>query len=92
MKVEAFVDIFNAYNHQGTFDVDTTYAPRFRLDGTEQNVNPISGGTYQDLIFAKAIDGNGAETATPIGRNPNFGKPATRYAPASAQVGFRLTF
>ena len=28
----------------------------------------------------------------PIGRNPNFGNTTARYAPASAQVGFRVTF
>ncbi len=91
MTAEVFVDIFNLYNHQGTFDVDTTYAPQVSPDG-ERNVNPISGGTYEDLIWAKAIDGAGTETPTPVHRNPNFGKTVSRYAPASAQFGFRLTF
>ncbi|MDQ3335846.1 MAG: TonB-dependent receptor [Myxococcota bacterium] len=91
MTAEVFIDIFNIYNHQGTFGVDTTYAPQQTGDG-ERNVNPISGGSYQDLIWAKSIDGTGVETATPVHRNPNFGKTVSRYAPASAQVGFRLTF
>jgi len=91
MAAEVFVDVFNVYDHQGTFAVDATYAPRFRRDGSESNANPISGGTYEDLIWAKAIDG-GTETARPVARNPNFGKTVSRYAPASAQVGFRLTF
>jgi outer membrane receptor protein involved in Fe transport len=94
---ELFVDVFNLYNRQGTFRVDETYAPQFSLaagnaGGTEQNANPISGGTYEDLIFAKAIDRNGAETPNPLGRNPNFGRTSARYAPSSAQVGFRVTF
>jgi len=91
MTAEVFADIFNLYDHQGTFAVDTTYAPQFSPNG-ERNANPIAGGTYEDLIWAKAIDGAGTETPTPIRRNPNFGKTVSRYAPASAQIGFRLTF
>jgi hypothetical protein len=44
------------------------------------------------LLWAKQIDRDGNETGTPIGRNPNFGNTTARYAPASAQVGFRVTF
>jgi hypothetical protein len=96
-RAEVFLDIFNLYNKQGTFDVDKTYAPSVLLStegagGVENNVNPISGGTYEDLLWAKNINGNGQETATPTARNPNFGRTTTRYAPSSAQVGFRLTF
>jgi hypothetical protein len=91
MVGEFFVDVFNIYNHQGSFAVDSTYAPQFSPDG-ERNANPISGGTYNDLIWAKSIDSAGVESGTPIHRNPNFGKTVSRYAPASAQVGFRLTF
>jgi len=94
---ELYVDIFNLYNHQGTFRVDETYAPQFSLiggggGGIEQNVNPIHGGSYDDLVWAKTMDRNGGETSTPAGRNPNFGNTTSRYAPASAQVGFRVTF
>ncbi|NVB85776.1 MAG: TonB-dependent receptor, partial [Kofleriaceae bacterium] len=94
---ELYVDIFNLYNRQGTFRVDDTYAPQFSLSsggvgGLEQNANPISGGTYEDLIWSKRIDADGNESAQPLGRNPNFGNTTARYAPASAQVGFRVTF
>ncbi|HEY5951935.1 MAG TPA: TonB-dependent receptor [Kofleriaceae bacterium] len=94
---ELYVDVFNLYNRQGTFRVDETYAPQYSLSqggigGVEQNANPISGGTYDDLIWAKAINKDGIESATPLGRNPNFGHTTARYAPASAQVGFRVTF
>ena len=94
---ELYVDVFNAYNRQGAFRVDETYAPQYSLaaggaGGQEQNANPISGGTYEDLIWAKAIDKDGVETGSPIGRNPNFGRTTARYAPAAAQVGFRVTF
>jgi outer membrane receptor protein involved in Fe transport len=94
---ELYVDVFNAYNRQGTFRVDETYAPQFSLQqggmgGVEQNANPISGGTYEDLIWAKQINRDGIESTIPIGRNPNYGRTTARYAPASAQVGFRVTF
>jgi len=98
MTAELYFDLFNLMNRQSTFDVDATYAPAVRQalpgqgGGSENNVNPISGGTYSDLIFAKTIDGQGNETSTPTARNPNFQRTASRYAPASAQVGFRLTF
>jgi outer membrane receptor protein involved in Fe transport len=89
---ELFVDVFNVYNRQGTFNVDETYAPTVRRAGGVNNVNPISGGTYDDLIWAKAIDANGGESPQPTARNPNFHRPTSRYAGASAQVGFRVTF
>jgi outer membrane receptor protein involved in Fe transport len=96
-SAELYVDVFNAYNRQGTFRVDDTYAPQYSLasnggGGQEQNVNPISGGTYEDLLWAKTIDKDGTESAAPVGRNPNFGRTTARYAPAYAQVGFRVTF
>jgi len=94
---EVYFDIFNLYNHQGTFDVDNTYAPYYKLSsagmaGEQQNANPVSGGTYEDLIWVKEIDQGGAESAKPIGRNPNFHNTSSRYAPMSAQAGFRVTF
>jgi outer membrane receptor protein involved in Fe transport len=97
VEAELFVDIFNIYNRQGTFRVDDTYAPQYSLSsggngGIEQNATPISGGTYEDLLWAKTMDKNGSESSVPLGRNPNFGRTTSRYAPASAQVGFRVTF
>lgn len=84
---ELYMDIFNLYNRQGTFNVDETYTPA--MNG---GVYPVSGGTYEDLVWVKTTDDKGNETSTPAPRNPNFGRPIARYAPASAQVGFRLTF
>jgi hypothetical protein len=96
-SAELYVDVFNLYNRQAAFDVDNTYAPYYRLSsagnpGEQENANPISGGTYDDLIWAKTVDQNGTETGRPLGRNPNFHHTSSRYAPASAQVGFRVTF
>ena len=98
MVAELYFDVFNLYNKQGTFDTDQTYAPAVRLasaqggGSAENNVNPIVGGEYEDLIWAKTIDGQGNESSVPTARNPNFGKTASRYAPTSARIGFRLTF
>ncbi len=97
MELELFFDIYNSYNRQGTAGVDNTYAPQFSLSGggvggTEQNATPVSGGTYEDLIWVKTISGSGSESAVPIGRNPNFHNTAGRYAPANGRIGMRLTF
>ena len=101
MELEVFFDIYNAYNRQGTFYVDDTYAPAYSVSqggagGNEQNANPISGGTYEDLTWAKAIvtdsSGRPIETNTPLGRNPNFHNTAVRYGPAFGRLGMRLTF
>ncbi|HEX4492618.1 MAG TPA: TonB-dependent receptor [Acidimicrobiia bacterium] len=95
MNLEVFFDIFNIYNAQGTFYDDDTYAPLFRINGGQQAANPISGGTYQDLIWTRTIvtqSNEPVETPTPISRNPNFHNTIVRYAPASARIGVRLTF
>jgi outer membrane receptor protein involved in Fe transport len=98
MKLEIFADIFNVYNRQGTASVDDNYAPYYKIaaangsTGEQQNANPVSGGTYSDLIFVKEIDLNGKESAVPIGRNPNFHNVTSRYAPLSVRLGARLTF
>jgi outer membrane receptor protein involved in Fe transport len=96
--LEVFADLYNIYNRQGEASTDDTYAPQFKLSapnantGSEQNANPVSGGTYEDLIWVKTIDSKGNETGVPIGKNPNFGNTIGRYAPANARLGVRLSF
>ncbi|MDX2090502.1 MAG: TonB-dependent receptor [Kofleriaceae bacterium] len=98
VSAELFIDVFNIYDRQGSADTDATYAPQYRRStpgggaSSENNVNPISGGDYEDLMWAKTIDARGNETSIPTARNPNFGKTVSRYAPTYARVGFRLTF
>jgi hypothetical protein len=92
MELSVYLDVFNIYNRQGTSAVDNTYAPPVSLSGEIQNANPISGGSYEDLLWAKRIDSRGVEQPSPIGRNPNFHNPITRYAPAYGRIGARLAF
>jgi len=98
MNLEVFLDLYNIYNRQGQAGIDDNYAPQFKLSapnstsGSEQNANPVSGGTYEDLMWVKTIDSRGNETGVPIGKNPNFRNTTGRYGPANARVGLRLTF
>ena len=92
MELSVYVDVYNVYDSQGTASVDNTYAPPVSQSGQVQNANPVSGGSYEDLIWVKKIDAKGVESSTPIGRNPNFHNTASRYAPAYARLGARLTF
>ncbi|HSS02017.1 MAG TPA: TonB-dependent receptor, partial [Kofleriaceae bacterium] len=92
LQLQVFVDVFNVYNHQTDFLVDQTYAPSVSLGGTIQNANPVSGGSYEDLIWVKQIDNKGNEQPKPVGRNPNFLNPIVRYPPAYARIGARLVF
>ena len=80
-----FTDLFNLVNNQGVAGVDDTYST--------SSSNPISGGSYEDLVFAKSNDDNsGTETSSPVTRNPNYGNVNGRYAPRSIQLGARLSF
>jgi hypothetical protein len=98
MKLEVFFDVYNIYNRQGQAGIDDNYAPFVKLtgpnaaSGTQQNANPVSGGTYEDLIFLKTIDQDGNETPIPIGTNPNFRNTTARYGPGYGRIGVRLTF
>jgi hypothetical protein len=85
MKMEVFADLFNVFNDQGTFGVDDNYT-------YFSYVNPISGGTYEDLIWLKENDQDGIETSSPSNRNPNYGNVSVRYSPFAARFGARLTF
>ncbi len=88
MTVEVFLQLFNLFNTQNEASVDDTYA----IDTGNNASNPIVGGRYSDLVFAKAVKGDGSESATPLERNPNYGNTAGRYSPVSGRFGFRLTF
>jgi outer membrane receptor protein involved in Fe transport len=99
MRLEVFADAYNVYNRQGVAGVDDNYAPsvrqtssRDRTGGYRQSANPVSGGTYEDLMWVKYIDGDGVQQSVPIGTNPNFRNTNSRYRPGYLQFGARLTF
>jgi hypothetical protein len=92
LELSVYATVFNVYDHQGTRTVDNTYARAVSLSGVVQNANPVSGGSYEDLIWVKQINARGEEQPNPIGRNPNFGNTTSRYAPAFATLGARVTF
>ncbi len=89
MNLELYGDIFNLYNRQGEAGTDDTYGSARYADN---NVNPIVGGTYEDLIWARSVADNGTEQNVPLIRNKNFGNTTGRYAPLSVRFGMRLTF
>lgn len=90
MKLEGFVDFFNltAFDFalgQGAAGIDQRY--------TRFNVNPVVGGSYEDLVYLKELDvGSGEETGNPARRNRNFGNVRSLFAAPSARIGARLTF
>src|SRR5690606_24489437 len=79
MKLEAFLDVFNLFNQQTEVDADDEW--------TEDDVNPIVGGTEEDLEHLKI-----AGTGTAASVNPNFGNVSARQNPLSMRFGLRLTF
>jgi hypothetical protein len=92
LELTVYATVFNVYDHQGTANIDQTYARAVSLSGQLQNANPVSGGTYEDLIWVKQINAKGEEQPNPIGRNPNFGNTTQRYAPTYAVLGARMAF
>jgi outer membrane receptor protein involved in Fe transport len=86
MELTVYADLVNLLNDQGTFSVDEDYTYR-------SDANPIVGGTYEDVVFAKALDPiSGSETAEPLIRNGNFRNTAGRYAPLFTRFGASLDF
>jgi hypothetical protein len=99
MHAEFFFDVYNVFDNQGQAAVDQSYANFVRRGtgmggsgGTIQSANPVSGGTFEDVIWVKVIDRNGVESASPIGRNPNYGNTTARYSPLFGRFGLRVTF
>lgn len=92
VMLEAFADVINLFDTQTVDAVDQSYAPTAVLRGFAQASLAISGGSYEDLIWAKARDASGNETSRPLARNTHFGQPAAWSFPIAARFGVRLTF
>jgi hypothetical protein len=83
--IEAFFDVFNIANDQGTALVDESYS--------FSPANPIVGGSLDDLVYLKQTElSSGTLTPHPVSRNINFGNTSARYQPRFGRVGLRLTF
>ncbi|MCX4241612.1 TonB-dependent receptor [Paraliomyxa miuraensis] len=72
------MDVFNVLNLQQTVAVDQDY--------TFSDVNPIPGGTMDDLPGLTDING------APVVENPNFGKPIAYQRPRTFRFGLRFEF
>ena len=83
-EISLFMDIINLFNQEQVAVTDELY--------TFDNVNPVVGGDYEDLIFAKQLNPSGGETRDPAGRNIGFGTPLGRYSPLYIRFGARLSF
>jgi hypothetical protein len=82
--VDVFVDVFNLFNNQEELDSDERY--------TISNVNPIVGGTPEDLRHSKRLDAFATEeNLTPI-INRNYGNLNARQLPLSMRFGLRYSF
>jgi outer membrane receptor protein involved in Fe transport len=82
--LSVFMDVINLFNQEQTARFDQLY--------TFNNVNPIVGGSREDLVFAKQIGRNGGESRQPIGRNIGFKTPLQRFTPLFLRLGARFTF
>jgi len=85
-SLEVFADLFNLLNRQSEAIADQTY--------TRDPVNPIVGGEYEDLLWAKTQDWDGSEPADPVlpTKNRNFLRPKARQSPFTARFGARVVF
>lgn len=84
MKVFVYFDVFNVFNSQTQAAVDEQY--------TLASVNPIVGGTKEDLIYLKQTDGDGFETGEIAPKMLNYAQTSARLAPLAGRFGVRLEF
>lgn len=72
------LDVFNAFDRDQATGADELYTDAF--------VRPIEGGSYEDLVFLKNVDGQD------IGRRTSFGLPVAFQSPVSAVLGIHRAF
>ena len=78
LRITVSMDIFNVANFQSVLAVDERY--------TYDEVNPVVGGTPDDLATLKTPGG------ADVTKNPNFGNPTFYQQPRQFRFGIRLTF
>lgn len=78
LRITVSMDIFNVANFQSVLAIDERY--------TYDEVNPVVGGTPDDLATLKTPGG------ADVTKNPNFGNPTFYQQPRQFRFGIRLTF
>jgi len=81
-EMASFIDVINVFNQEQIAVTDDYY--------TFDNVNPIVGGSREDLVFAKQISDFGGETSNALTRNDAYGTPLSRYVPLYVRLGMRI--
>ncbi len=84
MRLAVYFDLYNVFDTQTQTNVDAEY--------TQDRVNPIVGGTKEDLPFLKAQARGGVETANLANRKLNYANTNQRLAPITSRFGLRLEF
>lgn len=75
---DVILDVFNAFDRSAASAVDEVYG--------ELLLRPIEGGSYEDLVFLKDVNGAPAE------RRTGYGLPLAFQGPISASLGIRREF
>ena len=84
-RIDFTLDVFNLFNRREPVTTNEIYAG--------QQVRPISGGTLEDLVFAKSESCNelSCNVASP-NRRTAFGLPTSFQSPLSVVLGIHHTF
>lgn len=77
-RTDITLDIFNVFDRRTPTNVDEVY--------TSGDIQPIVGGTHEDLVFAKT------ESGTPIRRRTAYGLPFAYQSPIAVTLGIHQTF
>jgi hypothetical protein len=84
MKLAIYLDIYNVFDTQTETNVDAEY--------TIERVNPIVGGSKDDLPYLKSQLAGGVETGNVANRKLNYANTSARLTPITSRFGLRLEF
>jgi hypothetical protein len=89
MALEVYMELFNVFNNQGETGVSTEY--------TRTDIDPIIGGTTEDLLYAKTSDTHAVRdpetgVSSIVQQAANYKQMSARQAPFSARLGATLSF
>jgi len=91
LKLTFYFDLYNIFDTQTESRVDQEY--------TLDRVNPIIGGSKEDLLYLKRQSTQGGEFATAganvadlARKNINYGNTSQRFAPITSRFGVMLEF